>query len=115
MTFTGDFFTRFDAADKDIVSMTKTGLKLAAGEVGSISVRKTPVDTANLRRSEYETDVQKEGSGFVVEVGYEADYAVPVHEITTNRHRVGEAKFLEKALKEFSNKMPGKIKESIKL
>jgi len=115
MTLEGDFFTKFDAAGKDILSGSKKGLKLSAGKVGSLSVAKTPVETANLRRSEYETEVEEDGGNLIIEIGYKADYAPPVHEITTNKHAVGEAKFLENAVKEFSSSFLEAIKKQIKL
>lgn len=116
MAFTGDFFIKSEAAEKLILAEAKRGLKLCAGKVGSMSVEDTPVDTSNLRRSEYETDVVDQGDDFIVEIGYEADYAVPVHEILEPRvkHKVGHAKFLEHALKKFSTKYLQTMDKEIK-
>lgn len=58
------------------------------------SVRMVPVDTGRLRASHYVAPPERG----LVEVGYGADYAVPVHERTEVRHVTGEAKFLEKAV-----------------
>lgn len=59
------------------------------------SVKLTPVDTSNLRGSAY-IDVDGTKSVFI---GYTASYAVFVHEDLEAIHKVGEAKFLEKAVK----------------
>jgi hypothetical protein len=40
------------------------------------------------------------GSGADASVEFTAEHAVPVHERTDVRHPIGEAKFLENALKE---------------
>jgi len=59
------------------------------------SVKLTPIDTSNLRGSAY-IDVDGSKSVFI---GYTAYYAVYVHEDLEAYHEVGEAKFLDKAIK----------------
>lgn len=58
------------------------------------AVKLTPVDTGRLRASHYATPPE----AGVVEIGFGADYALPVHERTEVRHTTGEAKFLQKAV-----------------
>ena len=53
-------------------------------------------ETGNLRRSGYVSEPQ--GSTFdaaVIWLGFDIDYALPVHEIMTANHPNGQAKFLE--------------------
>lgn len=71
------------------------------------SMLKTPVDTSALRNSHriataeaggiFEVAV---GCGGIAPSGAVVDYAVYVHERLDVRHPVGEAKFLEKAVRE---------------
>ena len=73
--------------------------------VNTRSKELTPVDTGTLRGSTYTTLPEKVGESIVVEVGVGGPakkYAKWVHELTHLRHRVGQAKFLETALKEAS-------------
>jgi len=58
----------------------------------------TPIETGNLRGSWY-SEVKAQGDNIGVEVGFGASYAVYVHERTELHHPVGQAKFLEEALK----------------
>jgi hypothetical protein len=55
-----------------------------------------PVDTGNLRASGY----TRRSAELEVEVGYQASYAVFVHENLEAKHTNGQAKFLEQPLRE---------------
>lgn len=58
----------------------------------------TPVDTGALRNSGF---VKIEGTDIIIGFGGPAaPYATYVHEILTNQHPVGQAKFLERAVQE---------------
>lgn len=59
---------------------------------------RTPVDTGFLRASGRKTLKGYSDSGALGEVSYHAPYATYVHEILTNYHPVGEAKYLENAI-----------------
>lgn len=62
------------------------------------SMLRTPVDTGVLKAN-HSTKVWSSGKNDVKGLVYNTtSYAPYVHEILTNRHPVGEAKFLEKAL-----------------
>jgi hypothetical protein len=72
------------------------------------SQRLTPVDTGNLKGSAY-TEVSAKISSVTGVIGYQAFYAVYVHERVQHgsrsqrfnvQHKTGQAKFLETALKE---------------
>lgn len=80
-----------------IKGATKGGLKLAANLIMTESISRTPVDTGSLKGGHYvaQSDDPKK---IVAEVGVMADYAIYVHEILTNVHPTGEAKFLENAI-----------------
>ena len=76
-----------------------------AQNIRTSSMEKTPVETGTLKASHYATLPEKVGDSIVCEVGaggWAKDYAVYVHERTELRHKVGQAKFLETALKEAS-------------
>jgi hypothetical protein len=62
-------------------------------ELDAEGKRRTPVDTGRLRNS-YE---QRYGRLYG-EIYVSASYAIYVHEMLRNRHKVGEAKFLENAI-----------------
>lgn len=70
-------------------SLDKTGRKVVS-DAKAI----TPVDTGRLRNS-----IRHEVSDDNVEVGSDVEYALYVHEDLTKFHPVGEAKFIEKALR----------------
>lgn len=71
--------------------------RILAERVIEEAKRRTPVRTGTLRNSGHVRSADK--SGFLVGFGGPAaPYAVYVHENLKARHRVGEAKFLEKAM-----------------
>jgi hypothetical protein len=99
--------TGIEKALKDASERVPNSLKAALFHEGqrvrAISVSKTPLDLGILRGSAYVSRPVDLPSGPAVEVGYAGDadaYAVVQHERTDFKHRVGEAKFLEKALAE---------------
>ena len=59
------------------------------------SKRDTPVDTGRLRASGHVQPYKRSGETVEVVLAYGTDYAVYVHEITSNAHPVGRSKFLE--------------------
>lgn len=101
--------------EKEFKQNAERAMKLALGKVGSLSVSKTPVDTSNLRRSEFESGPVETLVGYEGVVGYEADYAPPVHENLKARHPVGEAKFLEHALQEFEDDFLKLLQEELQI
>jgi hypothetical protein len=80
------------------------------------SMRRTPVDTGNLRSSaggnSRITKANRQGASG--EMGYTANYAVHVHERTDLHHTNGEAKFLQNAISAVLPKLPNEIGMSIK-
>ena len=70
----------------------------AAGErILTRAQQLVPVDTGHLRDSGYVRE-----SNDSVEVGFDADYALHVHERTDIFHQNGQAKFLETAVNELA-------------
>lgn len=60
--------------------------------------KRTPVDTGRLRSTGHVQEPRLRRSMVEVILGFGTDYALFVHEILENRHEVGEAKFLERAM-----------------
>lgn len=87
-------------------SVKKTAL-LVEGE----AKKRTPVDTGRLKTSiRAKTFISKlEG-----EVSTNVKYAIAVHENLRARHRVGEAKFLEKAFKQSTPRIKKFFEDAIK-
>lgn len=80
------------------------------------AAKRMPVDTGRMRASRYTAPPEQTSSGPVVEVGVGVEYAIYVHERTEARHPVGEAKFLENALRErasgFAARLAARIKQN---
>lgn len=75
---------------KSLSGLYAAGLKIQRDSQGLV-----PVDTANLKGSAY---TQREDKGVVI--GYGAEYAAAVHEDMEARHTVGQAKYLEQAVRQ---------------
>lgn len=71
--------------------------------------RRTPVDTGRLRTSIKTKTSQLEGEVFT-----DVKYAIAVHENIKSRHTVGEAKYLENAIKQSLPKIERFFKNAIK-
>lgn len=79
--------------------LTVQGIADALSLIQRKAIRKTPIDTGNLRGSFYR-ETGKIGTRPVGEIGNNAEYAIYVHENLENHHPKGEAKFLENAILE---------------
>ena len=83
--------------------MTEKFITVALGEVSALAAPYVPVgETSNLINSEYRT-VRQTGSGWSGEIGYNAEYAIYVHEGgPKNWQKAGASdKFLERGLEDF--------------
>ena len=80
------------------------------------SIKRTPIDTGNLRRSAAgnATVYSANKKGAKGTVYYTANYAVYVHERTELRHTVGEAKYLQNAIVNVKRKLPFQLSSSLK-
>lgn len=88
------------------------GLKRAGLFLQRESQKIVPIEFGVLRNSAF---TRSEGSGFgtVVRVGYDASYAIYVHENLDASHKPGkQAKFLERPLREKRKQMADIIMES---
>jgi len=80
-------------------------------KVRSNAVRRAPKDTGELRRSAVVNRVNADGGG---SVAFLAPHALPVHEMTWRQYRIGEAKFLENALKEEMKTWEAEVSAAVK-
>ena len=96
-----------------VVKDVEAGLYQEGELVMARSVRRTPVDTGNLRASAHVKRPETSGGKSTVTVAYGTDYAIYVHEILTNEHPVGQAKFLESAVKEGMPGFIGRMKKRV--
>ena len=82
-----------------------------------VSVRRTPVDTGNLRASGHVKPPKTRGGQTEVVLAYGTDYAIYVHEILANLHPSGQAKYLESAVKDgasgFNSRLKSRIRASV--
>lgn len=79
---------------KKIEKDTLDGLFIAGLKVQRDAQKLVPVDTGNLKGSAYTTK-----GDTTVTIGFTANYAIFVHENMEAHHKVGQAKFLEVALR----------------
>lgn len=91
-----------------IVGGTKAGLLEAGFLIQRRAVELAPIDTGNLRGSSY-TEPGEIGGNPVVEVGFQAEYSVFVHEIAATHVPPTQWKFLETAVKQSIPDIPAII------
>ena len=90
----------------------KDALNKSGAVVENTAKRKTPVDQGHLRRSIQKGKKARAGDR-QVSVGSNVKYALSQHENLHFRHTVGEAKFLDKALKQNESRINRFFKEMI--
>lgn len=96
---TKQFYTTLDIISKvDMPNLYRSSLKDVTTTVLRDALIRTPVDTGVLRASARDRVFRISQDGGKATVSYHAPYAIPVHEILTSVHPVGESKFLERAL-----------------
>lgn len=89
------------------------GLMEAGMKIQASSQQRAPVDTGNLKGSAYTRKARVGGKS--VEIGYTANYAIYVHENLEARHTVGQAKFLESALRDNEAKIIDIVQQKAKV
>lgn len=99
---------------RNIERRTLQGMYAAGLLVKGHSQNMTPVDKGNLKASHYVV-TGKTRSGLVVEIGCTADYSIYVHEDLDAHHNVGEAKFLENAIKNNKKRIVDTIRRLAKI
>ena len=114
----GKTIKRMNHVGGDYTNATAAALYLIAEEVREDAWHRTPRDIGYLRDSSYTKPPNPRMKPMEAEVGYGMEYAVYVHERTELNHPVGEAKFLEKALKKktrgFVKNLKNKTKRLLK-
>ena len=98
-----------------IKGATGIGLRLAATIAKIASMRRTPVDTGDLRGSHYVSQPASSRGKVTVEVGVMKHYGVYVHEDLTKTRKTGEAKFLEKGIAEKTKDMLEVIRRTARI
>ena len=93
----GELKAELQAQERSMAAAWSMALKAGALLVQRDSVIRTPLEWGTLRKS---CNTRATGTGWDTEVMiyYTASYAIFVHEILTNRHPIGEAEFLKKAV-----------------
>jgi hypothetical protein len=112
---------KIDAFARQFPDKVGAALYLEAQIEMTESKRRCPVDVTEhaphpgLLRSTgiVETPV-REGKKIRVTLSYGTDYAVYVHEILTNFHKVGQAKFLESTLNESAPFIAARVARRVK-
>lgn len=74
----------------------------------------TPVDTGALQASGTTEPAELDGHVVKKEIGFNTDYAAAVHENLNAHHDVGQAKYLETAMKEDQKKFNPFMEKRIK-
>lgn len=88
----------FAAATPVVLDAATAAVVVEANETMTEAKLETPVLTGVLRGSGTVFPAQRSRDGVTVELGFggpAASYVVPVHEVLTAHHPVGNAKFLE--------------------
>ena len=99
---------------RKIKGRTAAGMRTALLLVKARSIVKTPIKTGNLRQSHF-SNVTRQNGKITGIVGATASYALFVHENLESKHVVGQAKFLEDAIKESRNEILFILKKSVKI
>lgn len=98
----------------DIPNRTMKGIEKAMGIIYDASQPLVPVDTGALKRSGV---IQQTDKGYKIKYHSESpsgyNYAVIQHENTSFNHRVGQAKYLEDAIKSNMDKIEKAIIEEV--
>jgi hypothetical protein len=87
---------RGDEVASRLITTSRSARRNAADQLLQKTLPRVPIATGRLRSSGRVVDISTDSSV----VSFDADYAYWVHEMLTNRHAVGEAKFLEQTLED---------------
>ena len=96
-----------------VVKDVEAAIYQEGNNIMGVSKRRTPVKWGNLKGSAHVKLPKTRGGKTSVELAYGTDYAIYVHEILTNEHPVGQAKFLESAVKEGMPGFIGRMKNRV--
>lgn len=101
------------AAGERAVAAYAQAMRAEAELILTAAKLEAPVDTGNLRASGYVDEKDRGGSTQLV-IGFQAAYALPVHENLNAHHVVGKAKYLEDPLKAAMGGLPARVAQRVK-
>ncbi len=94
------FIANMAAIRRRQLAAAKRGVDRFGEQVLGDSQQLTPVDTGSLQASATTLPAEAAGTKIRKVLGHNTDYAAAVHERLDQRHKVGQAKFLETAMLE---------------
>lgn len=78
------------------------------------SIKQTPLEFGDLRRSGTVEEVKDTKKEYVIAIGFNTEYAAAVHENLNAHHPVGKAKYLEDPLMARIDDIPKNIAKRVK-
>jgi hypothetical protein len=97
-----------------VIDAARRGADVAGEHVLGDAQQLAPVATGFLQSSATALPAEVHGTRVTKTIGFNANYAVPVHEILTNHHPTGQAKFLETAMRNNQAKVTQFIADEVK-
>lgn len=107
---TADVLARLEKIEKQVLAATKANMRSVAKQLLSEAQEQVPVQTGELRDSGYVRQV-----GHVSYIGFTAPHAARNHERLDLKHPRGNAKFLERPLRDEVPHFDADISEGINL
>ena len=107
------FLAGLEQAEARAIAAAKRALVLAAEHVKGESQRLTPIEWGTLQNSATVGPVEEQRGLISIQIGHNTSYAAAVHEILTNRHKVGQAKYLETAMRKNTRRVLEFIQDEV--
>ena len=92
----------------------KKALRQEGNIILNDSIKQTPVEFGDLRRSGTVEEVKETKKEYVIAIGYNTTYAAAVHENLNAHHTVGKAKYLEDPLLARAPKISRSVAKRVK-
>lgn len=108
------FLRGLAAAGEKQMAAVRRSLEEFAAHVAGESAQLAPVDTGFLQNSATWGKAVTQGPTIYVEVGHNASYAAAVHERLDAHHPIGQAKYLETALRRNAPKLAPFVARQVK-
>jgi hypothetical protein len=100
------------AHDKAIAAAERAVNRVAAQTIGDARSL-TPVKTGALQASGVALPAETDGTKITATIGFNTNYAAAVHENLTAHHDVGQAKYLEAAMRRNAPKLAVEVAKQI--
>jgi len=108
------FLKSLDRISKQREAVIARGVKKFAEDVIGRAMKLCPIgETKNLVNSGIVGDIVISSADISVTIGFNTEYAAAVHEILDNYHPIGQAKFLETAMREMAPDFMDYIKDEL--